>query len=187
MDDLGALDDPTLARVATATGDARARRAEALLCARLRPRICVYGRRHLGDHGAADDLAQRVLTVLVEKLRNGGLDDPDRTLAFVLAVSRRAVSVARRGTRRRVAAMASYAAASSDTVVRPPAAETPDLARCLEALADRERATIVLSYYAELESDDIGRELGTTPGNVRVLRHRAMAKLARCMGAEETR
>jgi len=34
-------------------------------------------------------------------------------------------------------------------------------------------------------SEEIARELETTPGNVRVVRHRALAHLRACMGADE--
>ncbi len=41
---------------------------------------------------------------------------------------------------------------------------------------------MVLSFYAERMSDDIGEELGISPVNVRVVRHRALGRLRGCMG-----
>jgi RNA polymerase sigma-70 factor (ECF subfamily) len=62
--------------------------------------------------------------------------------------------------------------------------EPLDLARlthCLMALAERERTVIVLSFYADRDADAIGVELGLNPGNVRVVRHRALSRLRFCM------
>jgi RNA polymerase sigma-70 factor (ECF subfamily) len=40
---------------------------------------------------------------------------------------------------------------------------------------------IVLSFYDERTSGQIARQLGLTEGNVRVIRHRALAQLHRCL------
>ncbi len=43
---------------------------------------------------------------------------------------------------------------------------------------------VVLSFYAERSAGEIGIELGLSPVNVRVLRHRALARLRGCMEGE---
>jgi RNA polymerase sigma-70 factor (ECF subfamily) len=55
------------------------------------------------------------------------------------------------------------------------------LTGCVAALSERERTVVVLSFYAERDCDAIGLELGLTPGNVRVVRHRALSRLRSCM------
>jgi RNA polymerase sigma-70 factor (ECF subfamily) len=55
------------------------------------------------------------------------------------------------------------------------------LAKCLEALAERERAVVVMSFFADKAADEVGAGLGITAGNVRVIRHRALARLRECM------
>jgi len=50
--------------------------------------------------------------------------------------------------------------------------------------AERERTVVLLSFYADKSADDAGRELALAPGNVRVIRHRALGKLRACMGLE---
>jgi RNA polymerase sigma-70 factor (ECF subfamily) len=60
------------------------------------------------------------------------------------------------------------------------------LAACLEALSERERSVVVLSFFEDKSADEVGAELATSAGNVRVIRHRALARLRKCMGAEET-
>ena len=56
------------------------------------------------------------------------------------------------------------------------------VADCLGHLAERERSVIVLSFYEERTADDVASTMGTTAGNVRVIRHRALAHLRDCMG-----
>lgn len=57
------------------------------------------------------------------------------------------------------------------------------LVRCLEALAEPQRAVVVLTYYGEQSSEEIAASLGFTTGNVRVIRHRAMSSLRDCIGS----
>ena len=57
------------------------------------------------------------------------------------------------------------------------------LLRCLGALGDRARRVIELSFHEELESDQVAVRLELTRGNVRVIRHRALAALRSCLDA----
>src|SRR5690606_11050994 len=56
------------------------------------------------------------------------------------------------------------------------------LAECLARLNERERSVVLLSYFEEQAADEIARTWGSSPGNVRVVRHRAIGSLKRCMG-----
>jgi len=57
------------------------------------------------------------------------------------------------------------------------AVDADKLAACLESLAERERTVVVMTFFAEKSGDEVARELGLTTGNVRVIRHRALARL----------
>ena len=57
------------------------------------------------------------------------------------------------------------------------------VAHCLERLPERERAVLVLSFYDEQPAESVGRSLGLSAGNVRVIRHRGIDKLRRCVDA----
>ena len=59
------------------------RAAEAILCARLVPRVRAYGLRRTRDPALAADLAQHVAVIVLEALRAGKVDDVDRLAAFV--------------------------------------------------------------------------------------------------------
>lgn len=55
--------------------------------------------------------------------------------------------------------------------------------RCLSMLNPTQRKVIELSYGAQLTDDDIARELGATPANIRQIRHRALARMRDMMQA----
>jgi RNA polymerase sigma-70 factor (ECF subfamily) len=185
------LDDGALARrIAEARGRPDSA-AEAELYRRLAPRARLYGLRHLRDRQAAADLAQQVLLMTLERLRAGEVREPERIASFVLGACRMTVLEMRRGEQRRGELLEEWVPAfagmtEGEVFEAPePLALNPDrLAACLEALAERERSVVVMSFFADKAADEVGAQLGLTPGNVRVVRHRALARLRDCMGAD---
>ena len=183
---LAALDDGALARRIAAAGDSPDPAAEAELYRRLAPRVRLYGLRHLRDRHAAADLVQQVLLMTLERLRAGAVREPERIASFVLGASRMTVLEMRRGTRRREALLETWGGAEEAFDAPEPLAFHPDrLAGCLGALSERERSVVVLSFFADKQADEVGEELALSGGNVRVIRHRALARLRACMGAGE--
>jgi RNA polymerase sigma-70 factor (ECF subfamily) len=57
--------------------------------------------------------------------------------------------------------------------------ERDRLAGCLEALSERERSVVIAGFFEESPCAD----LKVSPGNLRVIRHRALGKLRACMEA----
>jgi len=100
---MGASEDDTLedARLARRISEGRDAGAEALLCARLFPRIRAYGLLHLRDSDDAVDLAQYVLVVVIESLRARKVRDLDRFSAFVSGTCRNTTLDWRKTERRR--------------------------------------------------------------------------------------
>jgi RNA polymerase sigma-70 factor (ECF subfamily) len=184
---LAALDDGALARrIAESGAAAPDSAAETELYRRLAPRVRLYGLRHLRDRHAAADLVQQVLLMTLERLRAGDVREPERIASFVLGTCRMTVLELRRGTRRREALLETWGNAAEAFEAPDPVALDPDrLAGCLEALSERERSVTVLSFFADKQADEVGAELAISAGNVRVIRHRALARLRECMGAEE--
>ena len=175
-------DDAALARAIAAAGAQPDRAAETELCRRFAPRVRLYGQRHLRDPHAAADLVQHVLMTTLERLRSGAVREPERIASFVLGMCRMAVLDLRRNARRREILLAAYGEFEEGAEPEESRAlERPRLARCMEALAERERSVLVLSFYAERPADEAGRELGLSAANVRVIRHRALAKLRQCI------
>lgn len=155
---------------------------EAELYRRLAPRVRLYGLRHLRDPAAADDLVQDALLMSFEMLRTGKVREPERFASFVLGSCRRIVAGLRRGTARRQRLLERFGPGLVPAAVPDaPPVDLEGLARCLEHLPERERSVVVLSFYAEAGSEQIGVELGLSSGNVRVVRHRALVRLRACL------
>jgi len=149
------------------------------------PRVRLYGLRHLRDRHAAHDLVQQVLLMTLERLRAGKIRDPEKIASFVLGACRMTVLEIRRGTWRREQLLETYGGSEAFEAPEPLALDPDRLARCLEALAERERSVVTLSFLAEKPGDEVAKELGLSAGNVRVIRHRAIARLRECMGEAE--
>jgi RNA polymerase sigma-70 factor (ECF subfamily) len=171
-----------LARRIAAAPAGAVRDAEGQLYRLLAPRVRRYGQRHLRDDHAAQDLMQHVMALAIEKLRAKTLDEPERIVSFVLGTCRMTVIDLLRGQRRREQLLQTHAdeLPMADLHVAP-RLDHERVARCLERLAERERAVLVLSFYDEQPAEAVGRSLGLSAGNVRVIRHRGIHKLRRCV------
>lgn len=158
--------------------------AEDQLYRLLAPRIRRYGLRHLRDAHAAADLMQHVMMLTIEQLRSGALREPARVVSFALGASRMTVRELRRGGLRREALLARY----GDSLSVADLAEAPRLdhqrvADCLQRLSERARSVIVMSFYEDQPAEAVAGLLGLSPGNVRVIRHRSIARLRSCVEA----
>jgi RNA polymerase sigma-70 factor (ECF subfamily) len=154
--------------------------------ARLGPRVRLFARRHLGDAAAADDLAQEVMIIALEALRAGRVEHPERLGAFVLGTCRLALRDLQRGTRRRDALLERFGGDLLPGRPPEPQVDGARLERCMARLREQDRAVLFLTFYAERSAAEIATDLGLSPGNVRVTRHRALLRLHDCVrGAEE--
>lgn len=184
--DASAADSPEVhaARRIAAAAPGEAHEAEAELYRLLAPRARRYGLRHLRDAHAAADLMQQVMALTIEQLRSRQLREPERVLSFVLGACRLTVMDQRRGERRREDLLQRYADALpiADLHIAPRLDEQR-VADCLERLPERERSVLVMTFYDDQPSDAVGLQLGLSAGNVRVIRHRGIDKLRRCVDA----
>jgi RNA polymerase sigma-70 factor (ECF subfamily) len=55
------------------------------------------------------------------------------------------------------------------------------MSACVAELGPDARRIVMLRFLDELNGDQVAAELGTTPGNVAVMLHRAKAKLRACL------
>ena len=173
-----AAEDARLARL-VAAGD---RDAELALCRRMLPRVRAWGLKHLRDEAAARDLAQQAVLVMIEAVRARRVEQVDRIGAFVLGVCKHTLEAWQRGERRRAALLDRYGPTFDGIAeLADEALDRRRLQHCFELLAPRARAVIALTFFAERDGDDIARELGVSAGNVRVVRHRALAQLHDCV------
>jgi RNA polymerase sigma-70 factor (ECF subfamily) len=180
--------DGDLARAVTAGAPGVAAAAEAELYRRFAPRVRLYGLRHLRDEDAAGDLAQHVLLMTIEKLRQGAVRASDEIASFILGTSRTVVIDLKRRERRRE--MLREAFLPRQVFARPEAETRLDVDRldnCLSQLPDRERTVVFLTFYGERPAAAVAREIGVSEGNVRVIRHRALTRLRQCVSATQER
>ena len=177
------LDDADLARRIAGAGDEPAAAEEAELCRRFARRLYFYGLRHLRAEDRARDLVQEVLVLTLEKLRAGAVREPERIGSFILGAARlTARTMLRAGARESDLAAAGAPPVAADALRLDPLARDR-VVRCLEALAERHRSVIVLTYYAEQSTAAIASSLGLSANNVRVIRHRGIAQLRSCLGS----
>jgi RNA polymerase sigma-70 factor (ECF subfamily) len=156
---------------------------ELALCRQFEGRIRGYGLRHLRDAAAAEDLVQHVLIAVLTAVRAGRVEDMTKLGAYVLGTCRYAVRDFQRGEARQ------RRIAEEQATVLPEGYEphwsSVDPGRledCLMRLDPRDRAVVLATFAYDRDADEIGRAFDLTANNVRVIRHRALAKLQTCVG-----
>jgi RNA polymerase sigma-70 factor, ECF subfamily len=162
------------------------REAEAELYRRLAPRARLYGLRHLRSESAAADLMQQVLLMTIERLRAGALRDPGQLASFVLGMCRMVVLDLKRGDARRERLLETYGDILVPEDVLPPSPDRARLVNCLDGLSERERTVLIMTFYDDLPAETLAREVDLSPANVRVIRHRALERLRRCVSGERS-
>src|SRR5262245_8936337 len=153
--------------------------AERELCRTFEARIRGYGLRHLRDPAAADDLVQHVLLAVLQAVRAGRVEN---VAAYVLGTCRYAVRDMQRGEARQRKIAEQTAAVLPDGY--EPSWRRFDRARlemCLMGLEPRDRAVVIATFAYDRDADEIARAFDLSAGNVRVIRHRALAKLQACV------
>ena len=121
----------------------------------------------------------------LERLRAGEVRQPERIASFVLGACRMTAIEMKRGTRRREALLEAWGGVEEAYEAPEPLALDADrLAACLQALSERERTVVVLTFFSESPAGQVGAELNLTAGNVRVVCHRALGRLRECMGLD---
>jgi RNA polymerase sigma-70 factor (ECF subfamily) len=188
LQSLGSVSDEALARRIADGPPGSSDAEEGELYRRFAPRVRLYGRRHLQNDAAAEDLVQEVLLLTIQRLRSGEVRRPEEIGSFILGTSRMMAQAERRVSWRREALTARFmepavASAPSST----DALDAPRVAICLRTLAERDRLVVLLTFYADREAPRIAEDLGLSPGAVRAIRHRAMARLRDCVLGGERR
>jgi RNA polymerase sigma-70 factor, ECF subfamily len=155
---------------------------ERSICQRYSNRIRSYGLCHLRDGDAAADLVQQVLLTVLLALRSGQVKDVDNLDKYVFGTCRNMVMDMRRGhARQRRIADAAATALPEGYELPWAVADRTRLDQCLERLEARARTVVLATFVDDRDADEIGRSLGLSGGNVRLIRHRAIANLHVCM------
>jgi RNA polymerase sigma-70 factor, ECF subfamily len=180
-------DDVNAEVAAAADGD---RRAIERLLASIRPLVVRYCRARVGrqerSFASADDVAQDVCIAVLTALpryRHEGRP----FLAFVYGIAAHKVADAHRAVaRNRCCELV------SEVPEAPVTEEGPEhralygelserMARLLLVLPERHREIVVLRVVVGLSAQETAEAVGSTPGAVRVMQHRALARLRRTL------
>jgi RNA polymerase sigma-70 factor (ECF subfamily) len=160
------------------------RAAESALCLRFLPAIRLFARRRLRTKDAVDEFAQDVLLVMVEAMRRGAVEEPERLGGFVLGICK---NLARDRAKQRERRDELWSKFGGDLIA--PDAETPafggdeyiHLSDCIGELSLRSRTIIHLSYFELKTHQQIAAQLEVSEANARVMRHRTLQALRDCM------
>jgi RNA polymerase sigma-70 factor (ECF subfamily) len=180
---LSTASDGEIARAISAAPAGAAQAEESELYRRFARRVRLYGLKHLRDEAAAEDLAQQVLLITIEKLRAGEIRNPGDLASFILGTSRMQAGSMARKARRRDGLLALFHRPEQYTEPSTLSSDIDAMERCLHQLAERDRRLLLLTFYAEKTSAEIAGELGVTDTVVRVARHRALGRLRDCVVA----
>lgn len=127
-----------------------------------------------GDRSIAEDLVQDTYVALYRRF------GADLSIAAPVAYARRAIINANTSRRRRRSSAETPLAEIPDREVEAAFPEEQEaMWRALATLPERQRAVLVLRYYADLPDREIASMMGATEGTVRSLAARAFAALRR--------
>ena len=150
------------------------------------PRLCRLARVIVGDPATAEEIVMEAfLRTLVGWRR---IRDVDRAEAYLQrAVVNLSRTAARRQAteRRATGTVAARAVTDPETAADRHAAADPVL-RAVRALPHRQRAAVVLRYYADLTEEQAAEVLGCSVGTVKSQVAKAKRTLARVLAEEES-
>jgi RNA polymerase sigma-70 factor (ECF subfamily) len=170
------------------------RRAIECLLASIRPLVVRYCRARVGrqerSSASADDVAQEVFMAVLGALPRYR-DEGRPFLAFVYGIAAHKVADAHRsaaGNRSEpVAEVPDAPATEAGPELRAVQGELSErMAQLLLMLPQKQREIVVLRVVVGLSVRETADAVGSTPGAVRVMQHRALAKLRRALIEAET-
>lgn len=179
--------DPSLARLVSriAGGD---KAAEEELFVRFGGSVQRFLTRHVGSHALAEDLRQETFRIVLQRLRERGLEHPEGVLAFLCGTALRLL----RAERRRMARV--HGGAFDLTQIADPRGtpltdalsgeRTELLAAALRHLRERDRQILWRFYFLGHEKEQIRRDLDVKPLHFNRVLFRARKRLRDALPAE---
>jgi len=168
-------------------GESQAARLETF-----RDRLRIFAARRLRDWAAGEDVAQETLTRALEALRAGQIRNPEALGSYLYQTALRVCMHRGRSAGRERKALLRFGSSASESdgeAALSGLISAEERMRVLDAMgtlpAD-DRTLLELTFREELDSAEIGRRLGATPGAVCVRRHRALRRLAKILGVRKS-
>ena len=147
-------------------------------------RLRLFALRRVGALDAAEDAAQETLTRVFEALREGRVRDHDALPAFVFQTARHVCAHWHRKGARGARALEHLRHQPTDRSSTPDALtvvvaqERRALMRGAFARLGHEDGSLLRAlFYEGKNAPDLAREMGITPGALRVRKHRALQRL----------
>jgi RNA polymerase sigma-70 factor (ECF subfamily) len=150
------------------------------------PAVFRYVYYRVADVSVAEDLTSAVFTRLVEKI-DGYRYRGRPLLAWIYTIARNVVvDYHRRAERSRVVPLDTQLADDSLDVERAVERRLAEsrLAAAMAELTEEQRQVILLRFIEGMSCEEAGRLLDKSTGAVKALQHRALAALARILGAD---
>jgi RNA polymerase sigma-70 factor (ECF subfamily) len=156
--------------------------AEREICRRLLPAVRAFAQRRLRP-SSVEDFTHDVLVHLVEALRAGRVNEPERIAGFALGICRNLARERARLTDRRNQLAAQFGLTEADLVTwhNEHSVRRDHLEDCYSQLADRARSVLRATFCEDHSDNEIASLLALTEANVRIIRHRSLAALRGCL------
>jgi RNA polymerase sigma-70 factor (ECF subfamily) len=147
-----------------------------------RDRLRLFAARRLRDRAMAEDVVQETLKTMLVALRAGRIREPAAIAGFAFETVRNLCLHRGRSDQREGKALERLAVSlppEPDDVLTTVISEERRRAvrAALDRLNEEDRRLLLMTYVDARSSEDIGGELGLSPGAVRVRRHRALQRL----------
>ena len=169
------------------TGSAVPAASESELATRFWDRIRVFALRRLRDAAGAEDVAQEVIRRVLEALRANKVRNQAALPGFVFQTAQNVILQHHRGAGREVRALqrmhsGAEASVEADALTLLISEERRRAVRvALDRLDHEDRELLELLYQQQVDPAQLVRQLGVTPGALRVRKHRALQRLADLM------
>ncbi len=131
---------------------------------------------------------RRPIRRAIQALQAGRVEKPASLPSFLFQTALHVCQRRYRSSGREVKALRRFGASSSESGPDDPLGSLlseerrAEVRRALEQLGEEDREILTLTYAEALRTAEIARRLGTSEGNVRVRRHRALGRLATILG-----
>lgn len=152
----------------------------AAYCAKVRPWLVGSLSLYCGDADVAEELAQDTLARVWDRWPDVRTMAAPEAWTYRVALNLASSHYRRRAAERRAAgrsaALRTTVASSAD------AADAIAVRQAVSGLPRRQRAALVLRYYADLPVNQVADLLGCAPGTVKALTHQALAGMRASIG-----
>jgi RNA polymerase sigma-70 factor (ECF subfamily) len=154
----------------------------------LRERLLYFAARRVRSFADAEDVAQETIRRAIEALQAGRIEKPASLPSFLFQTALHVCQRRYRSAGRETRALRRFGASSPESAPDDPLGSLisrerrSQVRQALERLETEDREVLTLTFGDGLPTADIAQKLGTSEGNVRVRRHRALGRLAALLG-----